>query len=148
MIETICGADASLTRSDRAKRISDPSPAFVQCKNLIQLRYHPSRSYEGTHERICSSSNLCSKVEPSSHAMLSVDRLLKSLCLHPDSAARGAFPFSFLVVNMTLQFLHLNSAFLAGHLSSMQVLARYVLASPSETGTNPVGGYIPLTLNR
>ena len=38
-----------------------------------------------------------------------------SVLLHPDSAALGALPLSFLVVDVPLQFLHPDSAFLAGH---------------------------------
>jgi hypothetical protein len=38
--------------------------------------------------------------------------------LHPDSVALGALPLSFLVVNVPLQFLHPDSAVLAGHCAS------------------------------
>jgi hypothetical protein len=35
--------------------------------------------------------------------------------LHPDAVALGTSPLSLLVVDVALQFLHLNSAFLADH---------------------------------
>lgn len=38
-----------------------------------------------------------------------------TLRLHPDAIALGALPLSLLVVNVSLQFLHLDSALFAGH---------------------------------
>jgi hypothetical protein len=62
-------------------------------------------------------------------------RSLRSL--HPNPAALGAFPLSLLVVNVSLQLLHPNSAFLAGHQLQHRTL-RFLFRIPSRDSDGAV----------